>query len=114
MYDLMKTKSEQELDQIFLALADATRREMVNRLAKRAHTVSELTQGFPMSLAAASKHIKILERAHLVARRVEGRTHYISLSGEPLMQALDWISIYRQFWQNRLDKLTNIDRKSTL
>lgn len=104
----MKTKNVQELDQIFLALADATRREMVNRLANKEHTVSELTKGFPMSLAAASKHIKILERANVVKRRVEGRTHYISLSAEPLAQALDWISIYRQFWQSRLDKLSDV------
>lgn len=104
----MKTKNAQELDQIFLALADATRREMVNRLANKEQTVSELTKGFPMSLAAASKHIKILERANVVKRRVEGRTHYISLSAEPLAQALDWISIYRQFWQKRLDKLSDV------
>lgn len=104
----MKTNSTRELDQIFLALADATRREMVNRLANKEHTVSELTNGFPMSLAAASKHIKILERANVVKRRVEGRSHYISLSAEPLAQALDWISIYRQFWQSRLDKLTDV------
>lgn len=101
-------KDEQELDQIFLALADSTRREMVNRLASKEHTVSELTRGFPMSLAAASKHIKILERAKVVKRRVEGRTHYISLSAEPLAHALDWISIYRKFWQTRLDKLADV------
>lgn len=104
----MNTKRTQDLDQIFLALADETRREMVNRLAGGEHTVSELTKGFPMSLAAASKHIKILERAKVVKRRVEGRTHFISLSAEPLAQALDWISVYRQFWQSRLDKLADV------
>ncbi|MCG8429130.1 MAG: metalloregulator ArsR/SmtB family transcription factor [Chromatiales bacterium] len=99
---------EQRLDQIFMALADATRRELVRMLALRSHTMNELAAPFDMSLAAVSKHVKVLEKAGLVGRRIEGRVHHLSLVATPLAQALDWISIYRRFWQNKLDDLEQI------
>ena len=91
-----------------MALADETRRELVHMLARGERTVSELNAPFDMSLAAISKHIKVLERAGLITRRKEGRTHYLTLRPEQLAGALDWISIYRYFWQQRLDTLDEL------
>ena len=104
----MNQNDENEgLDRVFMALADKTRRAMVHRLTRGEMTVSLLVDGFDMSYAAASKHIKVLESANLVLRRIEGRVHYISLAPERLGIALDWISIYRNFWQSRLDNLAS-------
>jgi DNA-binding transcriptional ArsR family regulator len=94
---------EARLDGVFSALSDVTRRRLVHLLAEREQTVSELAAPFDMSLAAVSKHLSVLERAGLVKRRIDGRTHYCSLRPEALAGALDWIAIYRQFWQRRLD-----------
>ncbi len=91
-----------------MALADKTRRDLVHFLAASEQTISQLADGFEMSLAAVSKHIKVLEKAKLVSRRVEGRTHYIRLVPEQLTDALDWISIYQSFWRNRVNELTKI------
>lgn len=93
------------LDRVFSALADRTRRALVHRLAERECTVTELAEPFAMSLAAVSKHLGVLERAGLVRRRRDGRTHYCSLRPEALTDALDWISIYQQFWIQRFDAL---------
>ncbi len=104
----MSADNTDSLDLVFMALADKTRREMVHRLANNQElTVTELTQDLTMSLAAASKHIKVLEKAKLIRRRIEGRTHYISLTPEQFGIALDWISIYRNFWQSRMSELAN-------
>ncbi|HTD07137.1 metalloregulator ArsR/SmtB family transcription factor [Undibacterium sp.] len=94
-----------DLDQVFTALADQTRRQLVRMLAEQDRSVSELAEPFDMSLAAVSKHIKVLEAAGIVARRVDGRVHTLALRPEALTGALDWISIYRNFWQRRLDSL---------
>jgi DNA-binding transcriptional ArsR family regulator len=97
-----------KLDQVFMALADPTRRRLVRLLADRDSTVSELAEPFDMSLAAISKHIKVLEAAGIVTRRVDGRVHTLSLYPEALSGALDWISIYRNFWQRRLAALDEL------
>jgi DNA-binding transcriptional ArsR family regulator len=93
------------LDLVFHALADPTRREMLRRLAGRKHTVSELAEPFAMSLAAASKHIKALERAGMVQRTVRGRTHTCALDAGPLAEATAWLRHYERFWTDRLDAL---------
>ena len=93
------------LDTIFHALGDATRRAMLGDLAVGERTVSELAQPFAMSLAAASKHIKVLEAAGLIRRDVRGRTHMCSLEPAPLMSADQWIGVYRRFWTDHLDTL---------
>lgn len=98
------------LDTIFHALGDATRRAMLGELAAGARTVGELAEPFAMSLAAASKHIKVLENAGMVRRDVRGRTHVCSLDPMPLMRADQWIGIYRRFWTDRLDLLEKILR----
>jgi len=100
------------LDTIFHALGDATRRAMLGELASGERSVGELAQPFAMSLAAASKHIKVLEAAGLVRRDVRGRTHVCSLDPAPLMSADQWLGIYRRFWTDRLDTLELLLRDS--
>ena len=101
---------QEALDRVFSALSDRTRRALVHMLAERERTVSELAEPFDMSLAAISKHLQVLERAGLVRRRRDGRTHYCSLRPEQLTDALDWIAIYRRFWTDRLGALKEILR----
>jgi DNA-binding transcriptional ArsR family regulator len=95
----------EELDAVFHALADRTRRAMLQRLAGGARSVGELAAPFDMSLAAASKHIRVLERAGLVRRSVRGRTHLCSLDAQPMHGGLEWMRHYEQFWNRRLDDL---------
>ncbi len=94
-----------QLDSIFHALGDATRREMLAHLASGERTVSQLAEPYAMSLAAASKHIKALEAAGLVKRDVRGRTHICRLNAGPLANAHQWLAYYEIFWTNRLDAL---------
>ena len=101
----MVERDSHTLDTIFHALGDATRRAMLGELAAGERTVGELAQPFAMSLAAASKHIKVLEAAGLIRRDVRGRTHVCSLEPAPLMSADQWLGIYRRFWTDRLDTL---------
>ena len=93
------------LDAVFHALADPTRRAMLRGLAARERTVGELARPFAMTLAAASKHVRVLERAGLVRRTVRGRTHTCRLDPEPLRSAQGWIRHYERFWTDRLDAL---------
>ncbi len=94
-----------QLDTVFHALGDATRRQMLAQLASGERTVSQLAEPYAMSLAAASKHIKALEAAGLVNRDVRGRTHVCSLAPGPLATAHEWLAFYEIFWTNRLDAL---------
>ena len=101
----MVDNSPHRLDAVFHALADPTRREMLRSLARREHNVGELAAPFQMSLAAASKHIKVLERAGLVQRDIQGRTHVCRLDARPMHAGMEWIRHYEQFWNSRLDAL---------
>ena len=109
MFNHMVEQS-QNLDLVFHALGDATRRAMLHRLAKREHTVGELAEPYAMSLASASKHIKALERAGLVTRRVRGRIHYCRLNPRPLEKADGWLRTYEQLWDLRLARLEELLR----
>jgi DNA-binding transcriptional ArsR family regulator len=100
-----------QLDAVFHALGDATRRRMLRSLADGQRTVGELAQPFDMSLAAASKHIKALEKAGLVRRTVQGRIHICRLEARPLEDAHDWIAFYQRFWSGRLDVLEGLLRR---
>jgi DNA-binding transcriptional ArsR family regulator len=100
-----------QLDSVFHALGDATRRQMLRELAIGERTVSQLAEPFAMSLAAASKHIKVLENAGLIRREVHGRTHLCRLAPGPLAGAHQWLSFYEIFWANRLDVLDRLLRK---
>jgi DNA-binding transcriptional ArsR family regulator len=99
-----------QLDTIFHALGDATRRRMLRELVSGERTVSRLAEPFAMSLAAASKHIKVLENAGLVLREVRGRTHLCRLDPGPLAGAYQWLSFYERFWTDRLDALERLLR----
>ena len=101
---MMQTESAR-LDHVFHALSDATRRAVLRRVAERPHTVSELAQPFNMSLNAVSKHLKVLERAQLITRQKQGRTHYCKLDAKTMKFADDWLQFYEQFWNERLDSL---------
>ena len=96
------------LDRTLAALADPTRRAILERLSKGEARVTELAQPFTMSLNAVSKHIRILERARLVRRRCAGREHFLSLNREPLDEAAAWIEDHRAAWTARLDALAVI------
>lgn len=93
------------LDHTMLALSDATRRAILQRLADGEARVTELAQPFAMSLNAVSKHIRVLERAELVTRRKSGREHFLSLNAKPLDEASAWIEQQRNLWNTRLDAL---------
>lgn len=93
------------LDAVFHALSDSTRRAMLRELSRGERTVSALAAPFSMSLAGASKHVKVLEGAGLVRRRIEGRTHYCRLEAERLAEAEAWLRYYERFWTRRLDTL---------
>jgi DNA-binding transcriptional ArsR family regulator len=98
------------LDRVFHALAHPARRAMLRRLAAREHNLSELSAPLKMSFPAASKHVRVLERARLVRRRVVGRTHLCRIEAKPLADANDWLEEYRRFWAGnyeRLDTLLN-------
>ncbi|PZV39474.1 ArsR/SmtB family transcription factor [Mesorhizobium kowhaii] len=100
-----------EMDQVFHALGDATRRQMLRELASGGRTVSQLAEPFAMSLAAASKHIKVLENAGLIRREVLGRTHVCHLEPGPLASAHEWLGAYSRFWTGRLDILERLLRE---
>lgn len=97
-----------DLDAVFHALASGARREMLGRLAEHELTVGELAEPLAMSLAAASKHIKVLERVGLVRQTVEGRRHVCSLEPDPLASASAWLRFYERHWTERLDALETL------
>jgi DNA-binding transcriptional ArsR family regulator len=97
--------SADRLDQVFHALSDPTRRQMLHALASGERTVSELAAPFRMSLAGAAKHVKTLERSGLLRRTVQGRTHICRLDPAPLAGANAWFRYYTRFWEQSLDAL---------
>lgn len=96
------------LSRVFRALGDPTRRHMLRSLARHDCTVSELARPHRMSLAAASKHVRALERAGLLHRTVRGRTHTCRIRPRALAGAHDWLGFYARFWNERLDALEAI------
>lgn len=100
-----------ELDSVFHALGDATRRKMLRELSGGERTVGQLAEPFAISLAAASKHIKVLESAGMIRREVRGRMHLCSLEPGPLAGAHEWLNFYEHFWTSRLDVLDRLLRE---
>jgi DNA-binding transcriptional ArsR family regulator len=94
-----------DLDLVYGALAHQARRRLVEQIAPSPARVTELAAAFPVSLAATSKHIRVLEHAGLVHREVRGRDHFLSLEPAPLAEATAWLAGYRRFWEQRLDLL---------
>jgi DNA-binding transcriptional ArsR family regulator len=100
------------LTDTFAALADPTRRAILARLAKGEATVGELAEPFEISLPAVSRHLRVLEGARLIERRVDAQWRMCSLSAEPLQAASEWIEFFRRFWEGRLDRMAEYLEKT--
>jgi DNA-binding transcriptional ArsR family regulator len=94
-----------ELTRTFAALADPTRRAILERLAEGDATVKELARPFPISVQAVSKHLQVLERAGLITRGRKAQLRPSHLVGKPLGDAVDWLEQYRSFWEASFDRL---------
>ncbi len=103
----MVNKNSSELDGTFGMLADATRRGILERLAKGGARVTELAEPFKMSLPAISRHLRVLEEAGLVRRTRVGREHHLELEPAPIKAAVRWMEQYRKFWEGSLDRLAD-------
>lgn len=116
IFNCMVELNSLQLDTVFHALGDATRRQMLRQLTDGERSIGELAEPYSMSLAAASKHIKALESAGLIRREVRGRTHMCRLESGPLAAADAWLRNYERFWTERLDALDRLlsqqDKKS--
>ncbi len=99
-----------DLDDTLIALADDTRRGILKRLATGEARVTEVAEPFDISLNSVSKHIRILERAGLVSRRIAGRDHFLSLQRGPFDELTQWMLQTREFWNTRLDTLEAVLR----
>lgn len=101
-----------ELDRIFAALSDPTRRAILHALRNRTATIKEIAEPFPVSFNAISKHVMVLERAGLLRREIKGREHHCWIEPTPLRDADLWLQQYRCFWEERMDALAAyVDRK---
>jgi DNA-binding transcriptional ArsR family regulator len=105
---------EQRLDAAFHALADPTRRGMLASLALGEKSVGELAAPFAMSFAGASKHVRVLEGAGLLARRKVGRMQMCTLKPEPLAAAEQWLRQWERFWSGKLDRLEALIERDKL
>ncbi len=94
-----------QLSATFSALADPTRRAMLSRLIQGEASVQDLAKPFDMSLPAISKHLKVLEKSGLIERRSEAQWRHCSLQAKPLKEAVNWLEVYRDFWEESLDRL---------
>lgn len=105
----MAIRYQEQLDRTFHALGDGTRRQMLALLAQNGEcTAGELGEPFSIAQPSVSKHIRVLESANLVSRRVEGRVHRFKLVSESLQEAQSWISDHREFWSRSLDALGDV------
>ncbi len=101
----MVNHSRASLDRTFAALADPTRRRILQHLARGEQNVTRLAAPHAMSLPAVSKHLRVLESAGLIRRRRRGREHQLALQAKPMKQASAWIEKYRAFWEGSFDRL---------
>ena len=104
-------KQAQNLDAIFAALADPTRRAILSRLAAGEASVNEIATPFQMSQPAVSKHLKVLERAGLIERDVDKQRRPARLKAEPMAAAVSWLEEFRQFWSSSFDQLDGLLEK---
>ncbi|HLG94424.1 MAG TPA: metalloregulator ArsR/SmtB family transcription factor [candidate division Zixibacteria bacterium] len=107
---MMTAATTLRIDKTLLALADPTRRAILKRLSTGEARVTELARPFDISLNAVSKHIRMLERARLVKRRVDGREHFLIFNPKPLDEAVRWLETQHAFWTARLDALEGLLR----
>jgi DNA-binding transcriptional ArsR family regulator len=113
MFNRMVEYHQDALNRVFSAVADPTRRAILQVLAQGSATISEIARPFPVSLNAVSKHVMVLERAGLVHRKIQGRVHLCSLEPRPLREATEWLDYYRQFWEVRLDAFARYVARKT-
>jgi DNA-binding transcriptional ArsR family regulator len=97
-----------DLDRTLMALADPVRRRILRRLAASQARVTDVASGIPISLNSVSKHIRMLERARLVERKVSGREHVLRFRPEPLSKAQQWIASQQAFWASRLQAIDDL------
>jgi DNA-binding transcriptional ArsR family regulator len=97
--------SRHVLNDTFAALADPTRRRILQQLSRGDRCITDLAKSYSISLPAVSKHLRVLEHAGLVRRRRTGRVHHMKLEVAPMKQAAQWIEEYRRFWEGSLDRL---------
>ncbi len=105
IFNPMVERVPDSLDRVFRAVADPTRRAILERLRRKPATVTEIAKPFAVSLNAISKHLLVLERAGLIRREIAGREHHCHLQPEPLREAVNWLQRYQAFWEMRLDAL---------
>ena len=96
-----------ELDRTFAALADPTRREILGALAGGEAAAGKLAERFPISAPAVSRHLRVLEKAGLITRRVDGKHRRFRLEPRPLQSAMQWLDFYRRFWSQSLQQLAD-------
>jgi DNA-binding transcriptional ArsR family regulator len=101
----MVNDPSERLSTVFAALADPTRRAILDRLAQGEASGTELAQPFSISVPAISKHLRVLEHADLILHRKDGRTHRFRLAAQPMREAANWLEHYRQFWEAQFDSL---------
>ena len=101
----MVNDSSEHLTTVFLAIADPTRRAILERLTHGEASGTELARPFSISVPAISKHLRVLEHAELILHRKDGRTHRFRLAARPLREAAAWLEHYRQFWDTQFDAL---------
>ena len=101
----MVNYSADQLDSTFAALADRTRRAILDQLSQGESTVTQLAAPFCISLPAVSKHLTVLEQAGLIVRRKDGRLRRCELAAAPMSEAAKWIENYRVFWESQMDRL---------
>ena len=104
----MQKHSEQQLDRVFQALSDSTRRSILRSLTKGERSVSKIAEPFELTFAAVSKHLKVLEAAELIDRRKLGSFQMIKLNPKNLKTADQWLRFYEQFWSSRMDALKTL------
>jgi DNA-binding transcriptional ArsR family regulator len=101
----MVNTSPEQLNSIFHALSDSTRRSILHDIARKQKTVGEIAKPYRMSLAAVSKHLKVLESAELIAREKRGSFQIVRLNPGPLRSAEQWLAFYQKFWNRQFDAL---------
>jgi DNA-binding transcriptional ArsR family regulator len=96
------------LDNVFSSLADPTRRDILRRIAAREMSVSEIARPYDLTLAAISKHLKILEKAQLIIKRKRGKQHIVHIAPQAFSDVEEYLRFYRDLWEARMDSLENV------
>lgn len=93
------------LDAVFSSLSDPTRRDILRRVAKEELSISEISKSYDLTFAAVSKHLKVLETAHLIEKRRQGKLYFVKMVPKPIEEAASFLEEYKKLWEDRLDSL---------